>query len=1102
MKRTSRLTALVMVLLMLVNISASATTTGIPLGELDYYDFVAMTADAMDAAEDENVLSEPCSDTNQYCELVTNLVALPTAQERYDYMMGLYSETDTTLEGTMLHYFYYKTEHNAEGLVCECAFPSLAPEYQPGALDVHEESCPWAFANLSVAEQYAVVAPLVMSARTPYIATLNADQAAALETYTAQQEGTLSYPCAEKPEYCQFAVYSQYTASELYDYFNKIYADENGEISELYAAMMLHYGEYHLDSKLICTCGEHPLPLPEYQIGDISKHDAACPWHFANLTVAEQYSVVCMMTADEQQPYLATLSAEKKTAYDSYVNEQLQATTPCDGTNCLYAEIKNTPVFERHAKLCQWKTILTETNQYKYADLMDHIRVQHSEEEIKEICLCFSYTDSTVYSYGSLYHSLKADNGAMDFADQYVDCPWHFSQLPSADRLTVFAQMTADDQQTAFGMLTTAEQYQAFANVSDEQKTELQNKYPEATGKLENVNKTEQTVTSNGSNDDEPSTDVAIKVPEGAFDVDYIMNAAVAVLNEAQQAAVQALEGLHQLAVFDISFEALADGSMLKPKTPVLLSFTIDTTKLLGTKLHVHHLKLNSDGAYTAEPLDEVAVDRSQPTQTVTVECTSFSAIALSSECDGWLSSGGCGFSDFLAITDPVERAEWFMNWLNDSELGVAAQYYNFTSCASLYHKDRADVSKLVCLCTDSNWAPTIYPYGSLDHDDGCQDFNSNIVPCPWHFDQLTADEKVAVFPELSTGDQHTILNRDTLTEEEKTAYTDTLPEDALSKLNSVNAPSHSAASESASVQINIPDGVFDVPYIPNATTTLSDQQLDATKALEGVKAVAAFDIYFTNLNDETQKLTPSSAIELSFAIDTSALEGSSLQVYHLVGDETTGYTVEAVGNASAVDRSLTTQTITVQASNFSVYFTGETCDGTACDMNNGQTYSYEAFSQLTTDDERRTYLNALYGEGTETDLEIFLLHLFDYHPEALEQICTCTIFPIPEIGSAEHSEGCPWLTDSYTELVNQVKAKHGEAAVEEWLANTTVTTEMLELALQASSLDSVMLMDQATLLHVRFNQTLANYAADTNIVTDIETGLSFSLDRLSEAAD
>ncbi|MBR5547717.1 MAG: hypothetical protein IKU70_12165 [Clostridia bacterium] len=643
MKKTFRLTALILALLMLVNISASATTTGITLNELDIATYTRMFQSASQAAQESEtmegpVLSAPCSADNQYCVLLSQLVELPTAQDRYDFMKDLYSEddSDVTLEGVLLHYVYYGDEHNAAGKICECKVPAFAPEYEPGVLNVHDEECPWTFANLSVAEQYAVVMMLAAPQRESYIELLSAEQAAALEAY--------------------------------------INAMESGDV--------------------------------------------------------------------------------------------------CDGEGCGYALLQSMTGPQRYAQLVEWINTSTDSFGSMYNVFINHVFDKHPTAT--EVCLCDDFpVHYSTLPYGSFNHV----NG-VDVNWQPVDCPWHFDQLTEEEKVIAFGamttvqraqmkdQMSQDDWDACTVALSGAdyralEAYLALQNSTD----------PEDQEKLENVNKTEQTVTSNGESEDEPSTDVAIKVPQGAFDVDYIMNAAASVLNDIQQAAMDALVGLRQLAVFDIRFEELAGGGKLQPNVPVTLTFEVDVSKVRGSKLFVHHLKDNGDGTYTAEELGWVNVDKSQNTQKVAVTCGSFSAIAFSENCDGGSENGGCGFKEFAALESGFEREKWLMNHLTDAEVNFATQFNAFVMCALENHGDVADINELICLCLGYMNTPADFHYGDLNHEVDAQDFNGDIVPCPWHFNQIPVE------------DQATVLNSLT-TEEQKANYLATLNDDQKAALD------------------------------------------------------------------------------------------------------------------------------------------------------------------------------------------------------------------------------------------------------------------------------------------------------------------------------
>lgn len=251
------------------------------------------------------------------------------------------------------------------------------------------------------------------------LAELDASAYAALLAEASGEE-TLSFPCEEKPEYCLFSEYSHKTASELYDYFMEMYAEDgDGEMSVRYSAVMIHYGEYHLDSNLICTCGEHPLPLPDYQVGDISAHEETCPWHFANLTVPEQYAVICLVSEEEQPAYYAVLSAQQETELKDYIADIQGA--GCTGTyvnddgtvfNCSELLTGKTPV-ELYATLMGMYDEGTTLEDYMF-----HLFDFHADLFETKLCSCSG--SPLFYAPGSKAHGL---NGVLD--DGETLCAWH-----------------------------------------------------------------------------------------------------------------------------------------------------------------------------------------------------------------------------------------------------------------------------------------------------------------------------------------------------------------------------------------------------------------------------------------------------------------------------------------------------------------------------------------------------------------------------------------------------------------------------------------------------------------------------------------------------
>ena len=156
MKKTTRLTALLLALVLLLGtLSASATETGIPIEDLDLETYSSMLMTAEEEMQGE-ALTDPCGTDNAYCQYIVNDMAGMTAHEIHAELTELYENQYDEYIALMLHYGYY---HLDSDLVCICEIPMSAPEdYPVGDLTAHKESdCPWRFENLTVPEQYSIV---------------------------------------------------------------------------------------------------------------------------------------------------------------------------------------------------------------------------------------------------------------------------------------------------------------------------------------------------------------------------------------------------------------------------------------------------------------------------------------------------------------------------------------------------------------------------------------------------------------------------------------------------------------------------------------------------------------------------------------------------------------------------------------------------------------------------------------------------------------------------------------------------------------------------------------------------------------------------------
>lgn len=424
------------------------------------------------------------------------------------------------------------------------------------------------------------------------------------------------------------------------------------------------------------------------------------------------------------------------------------------------------------------------------------------------------------------------------------------------------------------------------AFVLDYLKANMPDKYA-AVSKLENVNKTELNITSNGGDENAPSVNAAIKVPEGAFEEDYIMNAAASVLNDQQQQALNTLQLWRQLAVFDISFDSLADGSKLQPSVPVQLTFTVDVSNIHGNTLHVHHLKDNGDGTYTAESLGTVAVDKSQTTQTIAVNCPSFSAITVSDECDGSICcmyNDEITFSYHTLMAQPSAEERW--NYLNERYEAVT-EAADETAAADAMATFMAHLGEVHSDCLSQLCQCGTYPIPAVGDA-------SHAADCPW---SAANQQNTHVFEGTDGNGQ--FFDPDT------------------------------------DMSIYVPDDAFtNNAYTVQATPVfaLDEAQQEAVAALDNTHVFAAFDVSFLGSDGATAPATP---VDLTFVVNsTGNLVGSHLVIHCLQksGDDT--YTVRKLGETE-LDYQAASLIASAQCSVFPGIITlSYACDGSACGFN------------------------------------------------------------------------------------------------------------------------------------------------------------------------
>lgn len=478
----------------------------------------------------------------------------------------------------------------------------------------------------------------------------------------------LTGECGDDNIYCQHVKYlleELSTAQERYDYMVELYNDTEDTVA-LEFTMAHYFGtEEHANTNLLCVCN-FPSYEPDYVVGDISLHDEACPWHFANLQVAEQYDVICFMAVPARMAYYNTLDEDQYAALFEYM-ESIGVSEECDGEACGYNEFAALSGFERDDKLAAMYEVYEEGHVMDmYNTFISHIITHHTETN--KVCNCSPYYPDKHF-YGALDHvGVSFGDGGLDY------CPWHFKYL------------------------TAAEQYQVVKNLTDEEKAKYYASISDV--QIEALNEYIGAINATEGNAGDSIASVNITIPEGTFSGDYYMNASKHAPTESHKEAVKLNGNYNVISVFDISFDDLENpGAELQPidGKAVELSFKVATSEVSGDKLHVFHI--NDDG--TAEKVgNPVIVDRSLDYQTITVEATSFSSWITSDSCDGSAcdNNGGTEFSyNELAKLDSAEARYEYL----DALYGESAEEINletFMLHLSIYHPE---IFAAICCCAE-----------------------------------------------------------------------------------------------------------------------------------------------------------------------------------------------------------------------------------------------------------------------------------------------------------------------------------------------------------------------------------------------------------------
>lgn len=543
-----------------------------------------------------------------------------------------------------------------------------------------------------------------------------------------------SQPCGKSNPYCASVVKiaDLATEQERYDYLASLTSVEA-------IGVLMHYHDYHEAENTVCLCA-YPNFDAAYVPGNID-HDAACPWHFANMTASNQYYILNKLDADTQSEYKATLTEAQLKKLEVFVRE-ISYLTPCDPDTCPmvdeYVDFFSMDVFYVYEYLSEmyYNTIDDAEDREKFLNLWSHLRDNHIADNV--VCQCGGCDfENADHRYGRDHHKM-----GYEVEDLYIVCPWRIDQMTIEEQALVVNELGGSIPAYFSDYLTEAEM-------------------AELTAFLNGVGKTEATVPSEDS-----AVTVEISVPANVFgaDVNHVMDAGEAQLTtEKVRALNEALVG-HTLAAFDITFYNLdRPGVELQPVNGTIpLTFTVDVSEAEGDMMQVYHL-YEQNGQYVAEPVGEaVAIDKTSGTQTITINAESFSTYALRSTCDG----EECGYNAFVNMNGFQREAELIrllgITAIDEGEDDVLLDTYDkFIAHINEFHyEDEIPY----CTCSFYQTRYDELRYGSLAHE--VDSFTGEY--CMWHFSQLTVEDQYTVIKDMTAEERNDYI--DTLSEVQKAA--------------------------------------------------------------------------------------------------------------------------------------------------------------------------------------------------------------------------------------------------------------------------------------------------------------------------------------------
>lgn len=473
MKKTFRLTALILALLMLVNISASATTTGITLNELDIATYTRMFQSASQAAEN--------AETIEVDEVGTFYWGYITAKKYFSSTAVVGGDL-----GEIPAYTFVKVYDEAVG----GGLYKVGYEGKIGYVSAYSPIPACTCQNFTQDDPNTHIGTCVYPTAFMTLANNNDENAlfGMWSTFTGGEQAFILTYLKETDTYKYNKLVALITAKEAttedgtkVTVSGSIPAEVTLELDEVADAEIDRYlpgitstiyKRLQLDITLKDANDNVWQPDEAVQVtistdGFASNGDHIVLYHIHN------GNVEALGTSVVREGNLSFTIDDFSYILGINVSEDCS-----DGDNCGYAAFEGKTIADKEAALAQLYNERPAGASYSpnLSIFMSHVVAYHAHEA--NICMCVGYYKPETHGYGTIAHE-----GYWVEADP-ADCPWHFNQIPVEDQATVLNSLTTEEQKANYRATLNDDQkaaLDAYMNASGEEEqwvTDLKNHMP------------------------------------------------------------------------------------------------------------------------------------------------------------------------------------------------------------------------------------------------------------------------------------------------------------------------------------------------------------------------------------------------------------------------------------------------------------------------------------------------------------------------------------------------------------------------------------------------------------------------------------------------